>query len=547
MNKIRVFSAGVAGSLAKIAAQRFEAENQGATCEVVLGGSTDGIRRLRAGENFDVMILADSSNIDQMMMPEYADSYFVWGGNEMVIMGDGLNAANWKEKLLDPSVSIRHMNPYGDPSGYRAVMAMKLADKVEPGLSEKLLNHPGYHGLDKEQYTGPFKMLQPEEGVYSIVYKSMAFSKRAEFAPLPPQMNLGVPACEEIYKTAEFAVSDSETVRGTTILHAITIPLNAANKAGGEAYAKLFLANRFPIFGFTPVERKVGNWNIKPANMWDNEARYYSLMTLMEVNGTNKQLDAVPLDAEDVVLDCGCGPGRVAIQAAKRVRKVICLDSSEGMLEECKKNCAAAGVTNVEFVLADWQITEVGKTIPEVDVVIQARGGGGPSSLAMLRKAARKYAVNMIWSDGAPCLPESRNKLFVGCYSEEAQEQHPDLRPFHRPKGLRPGEKNDGKLFGGKNPVPMEDKLPFDTAILRQKLNELGVEAHTTTVEEGWDRQFKTKQEAYDWLIQLSKYPELVNMDVFRANVDTYLTENEEGWYFFLPTSTDITWFKTRP
>ena len=31
MNKIRVFSAGVAGSLAKIAAQRFEAENQGAT------------------------------------------------------------------------------------------------------------------------------------------------------------------------------------------------------------------------------------------------------------------------------------------------------------------------------------------------------------------------------------------------------------------------------------------------------------------------------------------------------------------------------------
>lgn len=546
MDSIRVFSAGVAASLAKIAAQRFEAENQGAKCEVIIGGSTDGIRRLRGGENFDVMILADSSNIDQMMMPEFTDSYFVWGGNEMVVMGHGINAANWKEKLLDPTSTIRHLNPYGDPAGYRAVMSMKLADQVEPGLSEKLFHHPNYHGLEKDQYADPLKMLQVEEGVYHIVYKSLAFTKRAEFAPLPPVMNLGAPSCEEIYRTAKFAVSDSETVRGTTILHAITIPLNAVNRAGGEAYAKLFLANRFPIFGFTPLERKVGNWNIKPANMWDTEARYYSLMTLMEVNGTNKQLDAVPLDAEDVVLDCGCGPGRVAIQAAKRVKKVICLDSSEGMLAECRKNCAAAGITNVEFILADWQIAEVGKDYPEVDVVIQARGGGGPSPLAKIQRTARKYSVNMMWSDGAPCLPESRNKLFVGCYSEEAQEQHPDLRPFHRPRGLRPGEKNDGKLFGGKNPVSMDDKLPMETVSLQRKLKELGIEAHTTAVEEGWDRQFKTKQEAYDWLIQLSKYPELVNMEMFRKNVDSFLTENGEGWYFFLPTSTDVTWFKTR-
>lgn len=85
--------------------------------------------------------------------------------------------------------------------------------------------------------------------------------------------------------------------------------------------------------------------------MWDVEAKHYSLMTLMEVNGTNKQLDCIPLQPDDVVLDCGCGPGRVAIQAAKRVRKVICLDASEGMLEECKKNCEAAGIENVEQVV----------------------------------------------------------------------------------------------------------------------------------------------------------------------------------------------------
>ena len=282
-------------------------------------------------------------------------------------------------------------------------------------------------------------------------------------------------------------------------------------------------------------------------NMWDTEAKYYSMMTLMEVNGTNKQLDCIPLDREDVVLDCGCGPGRIAIQAAKRVKKVICLDSSEGMLRECRRNCADAGITNVEFVLVDWQETEIGTTIPEVDVVIQSRGGGGPSSLEMLRRAARKYAVHIMWSDGAPCLPESRNKLFIGCYSQEAQEAHPELRPFQRrPHGPRPGEKNDGKLFGGRGPVDMTGKLPMESKELQAALKKEGVEFHTTTVEEGWDRFFSTKQEAYDWLIQLSKFPELVDQTRFRANVDAFLTEQDGGWYFFLPTSTDVTWFKTR-
>ena len=136
----------------------------------------------------------------------------------------------------------------------------------------------------------------------------------------------------------------------------------------------------FHTKGYRMVEVKNPDGTVTMKNMWDVEAKYYSLMTLMEVNGTNKQLDCIPLQPDDVVLDCGCGPGRVAIQAAKRVKKVICLDASEGMLEECKKNCAAAGVENVEFVLADWQLTEIGNTIPEVDVIIQSRGGGDPST-----------------------------------------------------------------------------------------------------------------------------------------------------------------------
>ncbi len=275
----------------------------------------------------------------------------------------------------------------------------------------------------------------------------------------------------------------------------------------------------------------------KKHNMWDGESRSYSLMTLMEVDGTNKQLDAIPLDRDDIVLDCGCGPGRVAIQAAKRVKKVICLDNSEGMLKECKKNCEAAGITNVEFVLADWQETNIGVDIPEVDVVIQSRGGGGPSTYELLKKAARKYAVNIMWTPGAPNLPESRNKLFVNCYSEEVMEQYPRLRPFDRSR------------FPKKEEVPADPQkgaLPMGPGKLFRFLKDQGMEVHTTTVPEGWNRHFASKEEAYSWLIQLSDYPDLVDQEQFKRNVDQYLTPDADGYEFFLPTSSDVTYFKTR-
>lgn len=539
MKKVKVFCAGVAGRLAKTTAARFEAENKGSVCELEIGGSTAGVCKLLDGEKYDVMILADHSNIDQMMMPEYADGYFVWGGNEMVVLGDGITTDNWQEKLLSPDARVKHVNPFNDPGGYRAVMAMQLADQVEPGLAKKLLEHPNYKGLDRAEYQGPRKPPVEEPGVYRIGYKSMAVSMGKNYAALPAEMNLGDPSYENLYQTASFEVDGSGTVRGTTILHAIVLPKNAENPQGGTEFARLFLANRFIAHGYTPVQKKVGVWNVKPANMWDAEARYYSLMTLMEVNGTNQQLDCMPLDKEDVVLDCGCGPGRIAIQAAKRVKKVICLDNSEGMLEECRKNCAAAGITNVEFVLADWQETEIGKTIPEVDVVIQSRGGGGASTLNMLKKAARKYAVTVIWADGAPCLPESRNKLFVDCYSPEALAEHPELKPMQRPMAPPRAPETTVPVVTADTPLPAGRRL-------KPALAQLGIDVSVTTIDEGWDRLFATRQDAYDWLVQLSRHPELVDQKKFRENVDSFLTETENGFYFFLPTASDITWFKTR-
>ena len=285
-------------------------------------------------------------------------------------------------------------------------------------------------------------------------------------------------------------------------------------------------------------------------NMWDDEAKYYSMMTLMEERGTNLQLDAMPLDPNDVVLDCGCGPGRTLIQASKRVAKVIGLDNSEGMLEECRKNCEAAGVTNAEFMVADWQDEASCENIPEVDVIIQARGGGGPSTLERLRKIARKYAIFVMWSEGAPSIPITRQRLFAGCYSREDAEKYEDLRPFRQMRPMPPQAYNDGKsdghMFGRGGPYDDGDKLPMGGEPLFRKLDELGVEYTVKTVGEGWDKYYDTMEEAYEDLAQMSRHPECLNMERFKANVDSYTCKTEKGFLFHLPTCSDVTIIRTR-
>ena len=58
------------------------------------------------------------------------------------------------------------------------------------------------------------------------------------------------------------------------------------------------------------------------------------------------------LPARGTALDFGCGVGRVAIPLARRFDRVYAVDISPAMLDEARKNAAAAGVDNIEFVQA---------------------------------------------------------------------------------------------------------------------------------------------------------------------------------------------------
>jgi ubiquinone/menaquinone biosynthesis C-methylase UbiE len=110
--------------------------------------------------------------------------------------------------------------------------------------------------------------------------------------------------------------------------------------------------------------------------------------------------DKLILDKDDVVLDVGCGEGSVTIPIAKRVKKVIGLDSSPKMLEYLEKRADDNGIDNIETILKPIEEITYDE-IGDVDVVVCSRSLNGiipiEEVLTELNKIASKYVFITIF------------------------------------------------------------------------------------------------------------------------------------------------------
>ncbi|HZK02418.1 MAG TPA: substrate-binding domain-containing protein [Anaerovoracaceae bacterium] len=248
--RLHVSCAGVSMRLVDEIAIEWDKMHPELPAIVTPGGSVDLVRDCINNEPCDLLISADDAIIQSMMMPEYVDGYRIWAGNKMVVVGEGITAKNWEEKLLAEDATFKHRSPYGDPSGYRAVMAMLLADAYKPGLAEQLMNHPGHIGMDKNP--GPFGNI--EQAQYEFFYYSGAKSSGRNFAELPAIMDLSDSNLAEEYAKVSFAVDDENIVTATPIAHALTIPKTALHKEKAKEFAKMFLEIDKEARGFLPKE-----------------------------------------------------------------------------------------------------------------------------------------------------------------------------------------------------------------------------------------------------------------------------------------------------
>ena len=88
--------------------------------------------------------------------------------------------------------------------------------------------------------------------------------------------------------------------------------------------------------------------------------------------------DKLILNENDNVLDVGCGEGSVTIPLARRVKKVIGLDSSPKMLEYLEKRALDNKIDNIESILKPIEEIKYDE-IGDVDVVVCSRSLNGKS------------------------------------------------------------------------------------------------------------------------------------------------------------------------
>ena len=102
-----------------------------------------------------------------------------------------------------------------------------------------------------------------------------------------------------------------------------------------------------------PNSDQIEFWNGAHGVSW---AQYAEIVDVMFADITEAVLGASEIATGDRVLDLGCGNGGTTLAAAGRVTpigSVTAIDVSAPMIERAKARSAAAGLTNVTYVLGD--------------------------------------------------------------------------------------------------------------------------------------------------------------------------------------------------
>jgi len=134
---------------------------------------------------------------------------------------------------------------------------------------------------------------------------------------------------------------------------------------------------------------------------WDNRAEefnnsVYSSTSDMRVN---KIIDFLSINGmlteESSILDIGCGPGRFAVEFAKRAENVVGIDISERMLDFAVKNAQSKKLTNVSYKKLNWveaDLEDYGWN-KKFDLVtaINCPGIKDRNTLEKMMEASRKY------------------------------------------------------------------------------------------------------------------------------------------------------------
>ena len=254
--KLIVFHAGSLTVPMKALAEAFQAKHPGVTFEAEASGSRTAARKISdLGRQADIMMSADYTVIDELLIPDFASWNIIFARNTMVIAytdqskhANEINTDNWYEVLIREGVVYGRSDPNADPCGYRTPMVWQLAEKHYnvPGLYAKLDEHCPPENV-RPKSVELIALLESGDMDYAFEYRSVAVQHGLKFVELPEEINLSQVKQADFYKQAKVQVSGKEpgttiTKTGKPIVYGVTITRNAPNPGLAVAFVAFLIS-----------------------------------------------------------------------------------------------------------------------------------------------------------------------------------------------------------------------------------------------------------------------------------------------------------------
>ena len=252
---IIIFHAGSLSVPIKKISEAFEKANPGVRVLSEAAGSLQCARKItELHKPCDIMLSADYSVIDNLLIPSHASWNIRFATNEMVIAYRPESAYssifredNWLDIMLKDDVIIGRADPDADPCGYRTVFAARLAEVYygRHGLADSLLSKNTDYIRPKE--VDLVALTQTGVIDYMFQYKSVAIQHGFKYLELPDAINLSSPQLKDQYSSVSYMIpgetpGERTEMRGDYISYSGTITDGAQQKELAVKYFSFLLS-----------------------------------------------------------------------------------------------------------------------------------------------------------------------------------------------------------------------------------------------------------------------------------------------------------------
>jgi molybdate/tungstate transport system substrate-binding protein len=253
--KIIIFHAGSLTVPLEALTEAFRSEHPEVTFETEASGSNDAARKIsELGREADIMMSADYTVIDKLLIPDWADWNIRFARNTMVIAytdqsqyADEISAENWYEVLARDGVISGHSEPDADPCGYRTLLVWQLAEEYYgiPGLYQTLQEHHPPENI-RPKSVELIALLESGDMDYAWEYRSVAVQHGMNFVELPDEINLSQVEHADFYSQASVEIAGADpgttmTMMGSPIVYGVTIPKVAPSPELAVEFVKFLI------------------------------------------------------------------------------------------------------------------------------------------------------------------------------------------------------------------------------------------------------------------------------------------------------------------